>query len=128
MNLLPAMGTGANGGLAVKLGETTIELPASRCPPIPEGRAVILGIRPENVTNHPDNGSRAATLEAEIVQVEPLGAETIVAERVAGLERDVMARIGADSELSVGLHCTLALDVSAVHVFDASGKVLVGEA
>jgi multiple sugar transport system ATP-binding protein len=128
MNLLPAMGTGANGGLAVKLGETAIELPASRCPPIREGRAVILGIRPENVSNHPNNGRPAATLEAEIVQVEPLGAETIVAARVAGLERDVMARIGADSELSLGLHCTLALDLSAVHVFDASGNVLVSEA
>jgi len=120
MNLLPATGTGANGGLAVKLGETILELPAARCPPIPEGSAVILGIRPENVSDRPDNGGLATTLEAEIVQVEPLGAETIVAARVAGLERDLMARIGADAEWSVGNRCTLALDLSAVHVFDAS--------
>jgi ABC-type sugar transport system ATPase subunit len=128
MNLLSATGTGANGGLAVKLGETTIELPAARCPPIPEGSAVILGIRPENVSDRPSNGGLATTLEAEIVQVEPLGAETVVAARVAGLERDLMARIGADSELSVGNRCTLALDLSAVHVFDASGAALVSQA
>ena len=104
----------------MKLGETILELPAARCPPIPEGSAVILGIRPENVSDRPDNGGLATTLEAEIVQVEPLGAETIVAARVAGLERDLMVRIGADSEWSVGNRCTLALDLSAVHVFDAS--------
>jgi multiple sugar transport system ATP-binding protein len=128
MNLLPATCAGANGGIAVKLGENTIELPIARCPPISEGSAVILGIRPENISDRPSNASPAATLEAEIVQVEPLGAETIVAARVAGLERDVMARLGADSELSVGARCTLAFDPSAVHVFDASGAALVGKA
>ena len=112
----------------MKLGVASIELPAGRCPPIPEGSAVILGIRPENVSDRPSNGRGATTLEAEIVQVEPLGAETIVAARVAGLERDVMARIAADSELSIGIRCTLALDLSAVHVFDASGSALLSKA
>ena len=112
----------------MKFGQTTIVLPAARCPPIPEGSAIILGIRPENVSDLPGKAGLGATLEAEIVQVEPLGAETVVAARVAGLERDLMARIGADSELSVGIRCTLALDLSAVHVFDASGAALLRKA
>jgi multiple sugar transport system ATP-binding protein len=128
MNLLPATATGENGGLSVKLGEAVIELPAARCRPLAAGTPVTVGIRPESIADRPRNGAAFAAIGAEIVQVELLGAETILAARAPGLDRDLMARVGADSELAVGAKCTLALDLSAVHLFDAAGVALVSEA
>ena len=52
MNLLPARATGEKGGLAVKLGEATVELPAARCPPLAAGTPITLGIRPESIAEH----------------------------------------------------------------------------
>ena len=124
MNLLPARATGEKDGLAVKLGEAIIELPAARCPRLAAGTSITLGIRPESIVERPRNGSTFASVEAEIVQVEALGAETILAARVPGMERDLMARIGAESEATVGARRTLSLDLSAVHLFDASGAAL----
>jgi ABC-type sugar transport system ATPase subunit len=125
MNLLPATATGDNEGLAVTLGGgATLVLPAQRTPRLTAGSAVTLGIRPEAISDRARDGGAFANLEAEVVQVEPLGAETIVATRVAGVERDVIARIGPDPDVEVGARCTLSLDMSAVRVFDASGDAL----
>jgi hypothetical protein len=44
------------------------------------------------------------------------------------VERDVMARVGATSKLKVGARCTLSLDLSAVHLFDAAGDALAPKA
>ncbi len=124
MNLLPGRADGGSEGLSVKVGETTIQLPPSRCAPLAAGSSVTVGVRPENIAEGTRNGGASASVPAEIVQVEPLGAETILAARLPGVERDVMARVGADSELKVGARCHLSLDLSAVHLFDAAGDVL----
>jgi multiple sugar transport system ATP-binding protein len=128
MNLLPATATGESDGLAVRLGEATVVLPAERAPRLASGRAVTLGVRPESISEQPHQASTHAGLEGEVVQVEPLGAETIIAVRVPGVERDVMARISAESNIEVGARCALSFDLSAVHVFDASGDTLVPHA
>ena len=124
MNLLPATATGESDGLAIRFGETTVVLPAQRVPRLTAGSSVTFGIRPESTSEGRRNGGAHASLEAEVVQVEPLGAETIIAARVPGVERDLMARIGADRDVVVGAKCTFSLDLSAVHVFDASGIAL----
>jgi multiple sugar transport system ATP-binding protein len=128
MNLLSGTATGESNGLAVKLGETTLVLPAERAPRLTAGTAVVLGVRPESISESQRDSGTYASLEAEVVQVEPLGAETIIAARLPGVERDVMARIGADPDVMVGARCTLTFDLSAVHVFDASGDALVPQA
>ena len=87
-----------------------------------------VGIRPESVSEQGANGGAVASVPAEIVQVELLGAETILAARIPGVERDVMARVGATSQLKVGALCTLALDLSAIHLFDAAGDALAAKA
>ena len=85
----------------------------------------MLGIRPENIAARPRDGDGFAGIEAEIVQVEALGAETILAARVAGMDRDLMARIGPDSDATVGARRSLSLDLSAVHLFDGAGDAIV---
>ena len=125
MNLLPARV--AAGGAALGVGAVTVQLPPERRVRLPEGSEVTLGIRPENIAERPREGGRYASFQAEVVQVEPLGAETIVAARLPGIERDIMARIGADVPIAVGEACTLSFDLAAVHVFDGAGAALVFE-
>ena len=124
MNLLPARIAGANGGLVVELGQGTIELKAARYPRLSAGVAVTLGIRPESIAELAStaNSDRFVRVAAEIVQVESLGAETIVAARIAGVANDVMARIGPESDMAVGERRALSLDLSAIHLFDAAGN------
>jgi multiple sugar transport system ATP-binding protein len=128
MNLLPGTATGERGGLAVKVGEAIIELPTSKWAPLQAGTAVTVGIRPESVSEQRANGEAHVILPAEVVQVELLGAETIIAARIQGVERDLMARVGATSQLKVGARCTLSLDLSAIHLFDAAGHALAHKA
>jgi multiple sugar transport system ATP-binding protein len=91
-------------------------------PALPPGTEVIFGVRPEKVSvaSRPED----ASIDAEIVQVEPLGAETIFASRVPGVEKPVFARVGPDVPVKVGERRTLGLDLSAAHVFDAQGNAL----
>ena len=100
-------------------------LPSGKWAPLQAGTAVTVGIRPESVSEQVRaNGGAFASVPAEIVQVELLGAETILAARIPGVERDVMARVGATSKLKVGARCTLSLDLSAIHLFDAAGDAI----
>jgi multiple sugar transport system ATP-binding protein len=128
MNLLPAVVVSNNDGPAVRLGEAILVLPSQLAAQLTVGSVVTFGIRPENIAERPRDGGTFASLEAEVVQVEPLGAETIVAARVPGVERDVMARIGAEPDVEVGAKCTLSFDLCAVHLFDAAGDALVPRA
>ena len=68
--------------------------------------------------------ARRASIEAEIVQVEPLGAETIFAGRIPEVEKPVFARVGPDMPVKVGERRALGVDLSAAHVFDAEGNAL----
>jgi len=124
MNLLPARAGGERDSLALRIGEATVVLPPGRAPRLSAGSEITLGIRAEHISERSRNGDSYASIEAEVVQVEPLGAETIIAARVPGVEREVMARIGADSDVTVGAKCTLSFDVSTVHLFDASGAAI----
>ena len=88
MNLLPA--TVADGCLA--LGAARLALPA------PLGAAthaarVVFGIRPEDLAQ---SGPGRDALAAEVVAVEPLGAETIATLRIDGTDREIQARLGRD--------------------------------
>ena len=60
----------------------------------------------------------------EIVQVERLGAETMAIARMPGLERTLVARIAGDAPFTIGERRTLSLDLTAAHLFDASGVAL----
>jgi multiple sugar transport system ATP-binding protein len=122
MNLLPARIRDAKGRLLVKLGEDLLEL-AGRYPAAMAGAEVTLGIRPENIATAANaaQGGRFASVDGEIVHVEALGAETIVTARIAGLERELLARLGPDADVVVGARRILWLDRYAIHLFDAAG-------
>jgi multiple sugar transport system ATP-binding protein len=113
MNLLPA--TGIAGGL--KVGERVLRLAG-----VPAG-PVMLGVRPEDLRLVP--AETAMTLPAEVEAVEPLGAETLLVLRVAGLARELTLRGGRKLEARPGERVAVAPDPAAVRLFDPdSGRVL----
>jgi multiple sugar transport system ATP-binding protein len=108
-NLLPAR---LNGGL--QLGQTTLPLDgvlAARAARA-TGQEIVLGIRPEDVT------VGTGPLDAEVVTVEPLGAETILAVRLRGIEKELMVRANRDSTAAVGDRLSIDFDRSAALLFD----------
>jgi multiple sugar transport system ATP-binding protein len=121
MNLMPAVVSDDPGGRALRIGAWSFAVPAERMPPLPPNTNVIFGIRPEKISVAQAGGTH---IEAEIVQVEPLGAETIFASRIAGVEKPVFARVGPDVAVKVGERRRLGVDLAAAHVFDADGKAL----
>ncbi|MGE8941820.1 ABC transporter ATP-binding protein [Leptospira interrogans] len=123
MNLAQAMMTEGGDGRRVKFGTTTFDVPPDRMPSVLAGTEIAFGIRPENLSETPRVGPTAA-IAAEVTQIEPLGAETIVAARPAGLDKPLIARIGPDTSMRVGETRTFHIDLSAAHTFDASGAAL----
>jgi multiple sugar transport system ATP-binding protein len=81
------------------------------------GRAVLLGIRPEDVrvTERADAGVRM-----RLDLVEPLGQELLVSARVGGHE--VTARLPPVPTPSAGQDITLAFDPEALHFFDSETR------
>jgi multiple sugar transport system ATP-binding protein len=130
MNLLPVRVAEGKGRLAVRLGAEILELKAGQYPTLPAGTAITLGIRPESIAEHANASAsgRFVGIDAEIVQIESLGAETILAARIPGIESEVVARVGPEAGATVGERRALLLDLSAVHLFDATGALITAQA
>jgi multiple sugar transport system ATP-binding protein len=120
MNLMQAVVTDDAHGRGIRVGAWSFALPADRMPPLAPNSNVIFGIRPEKISV----ATNATGIEAEIVQVEPLGAETIFACRLPEVDKPVFARIGPDVPIKVGERRRLGIDLAAAHLFDAEGNVL----
>ena len=76
--------------------------------------AVIFGIRPEDI-RLADQGAHA---QGEVVAVEPLGAETIVRLRLAGIDSDVLVRGPRTLDVRAGERAPIVFDLTAAHLFD----------
>jgi multiple sugar transport system ATP-binding protein len=124
MTLLPAVATDKSGGRCLKIGDNEIELPPGRCPPLRPGLQVTFGIRPEHVAQSAAANGVTIPVEAEIVRVEPLGAETIVIARLPGVEKLMFARLPGDAAFAIGERRRLFLDCGMAHVFGGDGGAL----
>ena len=125
MNLIPARVAEGDGGRRLAVAGESLVLPAARMPALGPDTALTFGIRPEHVSLRRGQAEAGASLAAEVLQTEALGAETIV---LAALREDraakVMARVPGDAGLRVGETCRLQFDLAAAHVFGAEGDVL----
>jgi multiple sugar transport system ATP-binding protein len=74
----------------------------------------IFGIRPEDIRID----GAAPHAHGEVLAVEPLGAETILRVRLAGVTGDVMVRGPRTVAAKVGERVPLAYDLAAAHLFD----------
>jgi multiple sugar transport system ATP-binding protein len=113
MNLLDVQH--AQDGLRV--GHQTLNLPLARWSGATPNKVLKMGLRPENCRIQ-----RAApqdlSLQAQLVLLEPLGAETLATFQLEGQE--IVARLAADFHLPLGAACPIYFDPSHIHLFDAN--------
>jgi multiple sugar transport system ATP-binding protein len=87
--------------------------------PLPEGRPIVLGIRPEDL--HPGEGS--SVIEGAVNVREPLGHETLI--YVGTTNGDVIAKADGRIPPAIGEIVRLGADPENMHVFDAeTGEAL----
>jgi multiple sugar transport system ATP-binding protein len=127
MNLLEARVTGRNGGAVLEVAREGEAVIALRVPPtvtehaLSPGQVVILGIRPEAITD-PAGADRSSTIvdivEALVEVVEPAGSDTYVVTRGGG--KEMIARMRADADVRPGSRIPFAFDLSKAVLFDPS--------
>jgi multiple sugar transport system ATP-binding protein len=116
MNLLPGTVQRSDGRLELAFASDRLPLPDGG---VREGQAVLYGIRPE----HFGIGA-AGGLDAEVIVVEPTGADTQIYCRCN--DQEVTATIRDRTEVRAGDRIRLVPEAGRAHLFDtASGKRLV---
>jgi multiple sugar transport system ATP-binding protein len=124
MNTLSARVETASGATVAVIGqgETAIRLPVPAEANGWIGRDVVLGIRPECITEptrHFGDGPDAAlTIAAPVDMIEPTGAETIIVLRL-GNDR-ALGRVAADVRPRLGEMARFAIDTRKINLFDPS--------
>ena len=125
MNFLGATVVAENGELAVvPNGGRRLPVPTSlvaRFAPH-EGRSVVFGIRPENVTNTWTEHSRdgMVPLDVTVDLTEPLGADTLIYSRIG--ETEIVCRITGARPV-IGATINLFADMNQMHLFDDESGV-----
>ena len=124
MNLMDAVVAAGSGRTEIRLtregGEIRLPIPSSvTADGLGEGRKVVLGIRPEAITdrNGADRTSKAIEIvEAQVDVVEPAGSDTFVVTRLAG--KEVTARMPADADVRAGARVPFAFNLDKALLFD----------
>ncbi|MEM7302353.1 MAG: ABC transporter ATP-binding protein [Pseudomonadota bacterium] len=130
MNLIPAKLRTDDGGIIemTRANGDPIRLPVSKmsAPPGAVERDVILGIRPEAITDlssaQKDNAHQVE-VDCLVEVVEPAGADTFVMTSFGG--KEVMARMNADFIASAGETVPFAFNMEKAVVFDPSSGVRI---
>jgi multiple sugar transport system ATP-binding protein len=108
-------------GGRVWLGDVAVALPAALAARAAAVAEPTLGVRPENLSLTAQDGAQA--LPAEVVLLEPLGAETLVTLRVGSAE--LVARASATFRERPGTRLSVHVMPEHLHLFDtASGNAL----
>ena len=110
----------ADGAFTMALGAQWGSRLASRV-----GRAVILGIRPEDILVHPEGSTSepVGTVRVRLDVVEPLGSEAFLSARVGA--KEYTARVPPRGLPSAGSEVELMFNAERLHFFDAeSGETL----
>ena len=120
MNLLPArIGPDALILLDGAAGPVRTTLKAD----LPRGRAVMLGVRPEDITIGEAEATEGLLVDGTVNALEPLGAETLVHVEVGG--RTLVGRVSGRRNLVIGEKVRMHAPGTVLHLFDeASGKAI----
>ena len=123
MNFVKA--TLADGGGTLKAGTFSLPVPASLrgLTGAKDGKAVVVGIRPENVVD-PQKPTRGETarLGATVEVIEPLGHEVLVYARLGG-DDVVVAKIDPHRAPAYDEKIELVVELDALHLFDAATEL-----
>jgi multiple sugar transport system ATP-binding protein len=127
MNFFPCRLEQHGGGMLARISDTiALPVPGNKAMRYADvcGRELILGLRPEHITQARQNGSSdAATFSVTLDVVEPMGMETIVYFTVNGIE--VCGRVEPESAGASGSVMILQANIEHIHLIDAgTGAVL----
>jgi multiple sugar transport system ATP-binding protein len=121
MNFLPARLAADNGALLVLLeGGQRLPVPPRFAgdygPHI--GKELVLGLRPEHVTNAWSQGDRSAlaALRLKIEIAEPLGADTLIFSRIG--EKEIVCRTTPEAGAAAGETVVLQANLNHMHLFE----------
>jgi multiple sugar transport system ATP-binding protein len=114
-NLLPSRLEGDGGTLVLGAARVPLDAALAARGRTAHGAEVLFGIRPEDVRI---DGGAAPHATAEVLAVEPLGAETILRTRLPGIAQEVLVRAGRTVAAQIGERLPLAFDLAAAHLFD----------
>ena len=109
MNFIEASGP-AQGAAAAAADGTALPLPPGIS--VPEGQALVYGVRPEHLTLAPDG----AGIEATVKVVEPTGSNTLVFCRMAGHE--ICVEFAERYDFGPGAAIRLMPRLDSVHLFE----------
>jgi multiple sugar transport system ATP-binding protein len=118
-----AIAFAAEGGSPVKLAAPT----GADISHLKDGDAVILGIRPEAVSDLQSvdrSAKNVASIDAPVEIVEPAGSDTFVVTRIAGQE--ITARMRADTDLRPGQVAAFAFNLDKAVLFDPQSGNRIG--
>lgn len=80
------------------------------------GQKVSLGIRPENISDAPQNGKNYLPVSVELEVVEPMGNETYIYFSIEGTQ--LTSRVQSENQFMVGKETTLYFDLEKIHFFN----------
>ncbi|MXN66726.1 sn-glycerol-3-phosphate ABC transporter ATP-binding protein UgpC [Stappia sp. GBMRC 2046] len=119
------IGSPAMNLIPVKAKDGRLHLESGEGLDAPDGfgaEHALLGVRPEDLQVDADGAENAdaLSLRMKVIAVEPVGAESYVHGRVAGVVDDVVVRVPAKAEFSAGAELNLKASRDRLHVFDAA--------
>ena len=130
MNLFPAKVVSANGApvAEVRLGDgATAQLPFAAGKAVGlEGRDIMLGIRPEAITDRDSadrNSGAIHVIDAMVEVTEPAGSDTFVVSHMGG--KDVTGRFRADVAVRAGERFPFAINMEKAVAFDPKTEARV---
>jgi multiple sugar transport system ATP-binding protein len=113
---------GAGCGFALTQGEATRVLPLPQASTTAVGKDIILGIRPEQITDHSTNSSdQVHTIDCKIDLVEPTGPDTLVFTELNGTK--TTARVHPRTQPVAGQRMPLRFDLSKAVLFDPATEL-----
>ena len=131
MNLIEArlVRSGAEAAVEISSGTETSRLPLSKSGSDLSGGdgPVILGIRPESITDPESADRNAANIQrfsSEVSVIEPAGSDTFVTTPISG--QDCVARLRADAELRTGERFEFAFNMDKAVLFDPKSGNRIG--
>ncbi|MXN63969.1 sn-glycerol-3-phosphate ABC transporter ATP-binding protein UgpC [Stappia sp. GBMRC 2046] len=131
MNLFPAKVGMENGEAVARIslhdGETaTLPFASGNAMAVHDGREIVLGIRPEAITDEDgaDRNSKAIhKLESAVEVTEPAGSDTFVVTQLGG--KEVTARFRADVEVKPGDRFPFAVNMEKAVAFDPETEMRI---
>jgi len=128
MNFLDATVKVNGNEASLEVAGINVPLPAAKAKKLIDGgyngKSVVMGIRPENITDDPEVIAKSAcTFDATIRVYELLGAEVFLYFEIG--ETNVTARVNPKTTARPGTSVKFAIDLDKVHVFDKETEQVI---